>query len=160
MNTARRAGRQFVLMAGSASMGSWVVSLNRWCCAKIQFIEPPKVRPARRRRVGEPLVRHIHLANRNCRKRNVTGPPTQWCRDYRPGMCALAAGPAGQIGCPHCGPEKRPPRFEAVLVFYARVAAMTALMVCIRFSASSKTMDAALSKTSSVTSMQSMPNFW
>ena len=38
------------------------------------------------------------------------------------------------------------------------VAAMTALMVCIRFSASSKTMDCAPSKTSSVTSMQSMPN--
>ena len=38
------------------------------------------------------------------------------------------------------------------------VAAMTALMVCIRFSASSKTMECAPSKTSSVTSMQSMPN--
>ena len=38
------------------------------------------------------------------------------------------------------------------------VAAMTALMVCIRFSASSKTMEASLSKTSSVTSIQSIPN--
>ena len=36
---------------------------------------------------------------------------------------------------------------------------MTALMVCIRFSASSNTMEAGDSKTSSVTSMQSMPNF-
>ena len=42
--------------------------------------------------------------------------------------------------------------------FYYNVAAMTALMVCIRFSASSKTMEASLSKTSSVTSMQEMPN--
>ena len=36
---------------------------------------------------------------------------------------------------------------------------MTAFMVCMRFSASSNTMDRALSNTSSVTSMQSMPNF-
>ena len=42
---------------------------------------------------------------------------------------------------------------------YANVAAMTALMVCIRFSASSKTMLCWLSNTSSVTSMQSIPNF-
>ena len=41
----------------------------------------------------------------------------------------------------------------------ARVAAMTALMVCRRFSASSKTMDCSLSKTSSVTSMAVRPNF-
>ena len=41
----------------------------------------------------------------------------------------------------------------------ARLAAMTALMVCRRFSASSKTMERGPSKTSSVTSMQSMPNF-
>ena len=40
-----------------------------------------------------------------------------------------------------------------------RVAAITALMVCIRFSASSNTMEAGDSNTSSVTSMQSMPNF-
>lgn len=43
-------------------------------------------------------------------------------------------------------------------VFYYSVAAMTALMVCMRFSASSKTMDWPPSKTSSVTSMQEMPN--
>ena len=42
--------------------------------------------------------------------------------------------------------------------FYS-VAAITALMVCMRFSASSKTMDWGPSKTSSVTSMQSTPNF-
>ena len=42
---------------------------------------------------------------------------------------------------------------------YANVAAITALMVCIRFSASSNTMDAGDSNTSLVTSMQSMPNF-
>lgn len=42
---------------------------------------------------------------------------------------------------------------------YIKVAAITALMVCILFSASSKTMDCALSKTSSVTSMLSLPNF-
>ena len=36
---------------------------------------------------------------------------------------------------------------------------MTALMVCIRFSASSKTMDWGLSNTSSVTYMASRPNF-
>ena len=41
----------------------------------------------------------------------------------------------------------------------ARVAAMTALMVCRRFSASSKTIDCSLSKTSSVTSMAVRPNF-
>ena len=40
-----------------------------------------------------------------------------------------------------------------------RVSAMTAFMVCMRFSASSNTMDRALSNTSSVTSIQSMPNF-
>ncbi len=51
-----------------------------------------------------------------------------------------------------------PPSPQGEGFFYAKVAAMTALMVCIRFSASSKTMDASLSKTSSVTSMQSMPN--
>jgi len=39
------------------------------------------------------------------------------------------------------------------------VAAMTALMVCMRFSASSKTIDCDDSKTSFVTSMQSIPNF-
>jgi len=46
------------------------------------------------------------------------------------------------------------------LLFYstANVAAITALMVCIRFSASSKTMERSLSKTWSVTSIQSMPN--
>jgi len=44
--------------------------------------------------------------------------------------------------------------------FYSpRVATITALMVCILFSASSKTMLAGLSKTSSVTSMPSRPNF-
>ena len=36
---------------------------------------------------------------------------------------------------------------------------MTALMVCIRFSASSKTMEAGDSNTSSVTYMASRPNF-
>jgi hypothetical protein len=40
------------------------------------------------------------------------------------------------------------------------VATRTALIVCILFSAWSKTTDALLSNTSSVTSMQSMPNFW
>ncbi len=40
-----------------------------------------------------------------------------------------------------------------------RVAAMTALMVCMRFSASWKTMLCLLVKTSSVTSMASRPNF-
>lgn len=40
-----------------------------------------------------------------------------------------------------------------------RVAAMTALMVCIRFSASRKTMDCSLSNTASVTSMAVLPNF-
>ena len=35
---------------------------------------------------------------------------------------------------------------------------MTALMVCMRFSASSKTLEAGLSKTSSVTSCSVMPN--
>ena len=40
-----------------------------------------------------------------------------------------------------------------------RVAAITALMVCIRFSASSKTTDWEDSKTSSVTSISVMPNF-
>ena len=39
----------------------------------------------------------------------------------------------------------------------ANVAAITALMVCMRFSASSKTIDCADSNTSSVTSMQSIP---
>jgi hypothetical protein len=39
------------------------------------------------------------------------------------------------------------------------VATITALMVCIRFSASSKTSDASDSKTSSVTSRASIPNF-
>ena len=41
----------------------------------------------------------------------------------------------------------------------ARVATRMALIVCIRFSACSKTIDAGDSKTSSVTSMQSIPNF-
>ena len=40
-----------------------------------------------------------------------------------------------------------------------RVATMTALIVCIRFSASSKTSEAGDSKTSSVTSSASIPNF-
>ena len=40
------------------------------------------------------------------------------------------------------------------------VATITALMVCIRFSASSKTMLAGLSNTSSVTSTPFRPNFW
>src|SRR5262245_17224145 len=39
------------------------------------------------------------------------------------------------------------------------VATMTALIVCIRFSASSKTSDAGDSNTSSVTSRESIPNF-
>ena len=39
-----------------------------------------------------------------------------------------------------------------------RVAAITALMVCMRFSASSNTMDRGPSNTPSVTSMQSRPN--
>ena len=42
---------------------------------------------------------------------------------------------------------------------YVSVAAITALMVCIRFSASSKTMDWLPSNTVSVTSMQVRPNF-
>ena len=41
----------------------------------------------------------------------------------------------------------------------ARVATSSALIVCIRFSASSQTSDAADSKTSSVTSIASRPNF-
>src|SRR5690554_3936353 len=40
-----------------------------------------------------------------------------------------------------------------------RVATSTALMVCMRFSAWSKTIEAGLSNTSSVTSMAAMPNF-
>jgi hypothetical protein len=44
-------------------------------------------------------------------------------------------------------------------IWAPRVAAMTALMVCIRFSASSKTMDCFPSNTSSVTSMQEIPYF-
>ena len=44
------------------------------------------------------------------------------------------------------------------LAYSPRVATITALMVCIRFSASSKTMLAGLSKTSSVTSTPSRPN--
>ena len=42
---------------------------------------------------------------------------------------------------------------------YRRVASITALMVCMRFSASSNTMEAGDSNTSSVTSISSMPNF-
>src|SRR5699024_3063158 len=45
-----------------------------------------------------------------------------------------------------------------LFLFRHSVAAMTALMVCMRFSASSKTMDRSLRNTSSVTSMQEMPN--
>ena len=41
---------------------------------------------------------------------------------------------------------------------YAIVAAITALMVCIRFSASSNTIDCGPSNTSSVTSIQGSPN--
>ena len=48
---------------------------------------------------------------------------------------------------------------KRVPFFIYSVAAITALMVCMRFSASSKTMDCADSKTSSVTSIASMPNF-
>src|SRR5690606_18591322 len=40
-----------------------------------------------------------------------------------------------------------------------RVATSTALMVCMRFSAWSKTIEAGLANTSSVTSMAQMPNF-
>ena len=47
------------------------------------------------------------------------------------------------------------PKFEVP----HKVAAITAFIVCILFSASSKTIDCALSKTSSVTSIQVRPNF-
>ena len=48
--------------------------------------------------------------------------------------------------------------FIIVKYYSPNVATMTALMVCIRFSASSKTMLFSLSNTSSVTSMPSRPN--
>ena len=44
-------------------------------------------------------------------------------------------------------------------VYFPKVATITALMVCILFSASSKAMDASDSKTSSVTSSASRPYF-
>ena len=51
-------------------------------------------------------------------------------------------------------PRRRMPEGRSCFgVFYFISSYMTALMVCIRFSASSKTMDAGDSKTSSVTSM-------
>ena len=55
-------------------------------------------------------------------------------------------------------PPGRKSRRAGVLLAY-RVAAMTALMVCIRFSASSKTMEALPRNTWSVTSRASRPNF-
>ena len=62
-------------------------------------------------------------------------------------------------------PGLQPPGFQEGLQFGGhadqspRVATMTALMVCMRFSASSKTMLLLPSKTSSVTSTPSRPNF-
>lgn len=52
--------------------------------------------------------------------------------------------------------------FGSYIKFYllsVSVAAMTAFIVCIRFSASAKTRDCALSNTSSVTSIELRPNF-
>ena len=56
------------------------------------------------------------------------------------------------------GGNKKDVLLDCSTSFCYKVAAMTALMVCMRFSASSKTMEASLSKTSSVTSIQVMPN--
>ena len=64
----------------------------------------------------------------------------------------LSESPKGDFRQPVGCPNRDSP------LFYASVAAMTALMVCIRFSASSKTMERGDSNTSSVTSIQSMPN--
>ena len=52
--------------------------------------------------------------------------------------------------------------FTLYILYYlssVSVAAMTAFIVCMRFSASAKTTDCALSNTSSVTSIESRPNF-
>ena len=101
--TAGRAGGQFVLMAGSAWMGHRVVSSNRWCHANSGL-------SARCTDAGALLANC--LANRNCGRRNVTGLPTQWCCDYRPGRCALAARTAGRrtviyrpVTLPGCPPN-------------------------------------------------------
>ncbi len=72
--------------------------------------------------------------------------------------------PGGTGSRPVCSGEKENRRrpsgaFSGFAAQSAIVAAITALMVCMRFSASSNTMDCGPSKTSSVTSMQSMPNF-
>ena len=54
----------------------------------------------------------------------------------------------------------RPPKRPAGSIDFQRISSyMTALMVCMRFSASSKTMDCSDSNTSSVTSMALRPNF-
>ena len=66
--------------------------------------------------------------------------------------------PKGPAGSGARSPQIEAQRSGFDLTIYS-VAAMTALMVCIRFSASSKTMEAGLSKTSSVTSMAVRPNF-
>jgi hypothetical protein len=68
---------------------------------------------------------------------------------------------------PVCRTDKKEPSFLTApftlyILYYlssVSVAAMTAFIVCMRFSASAKTTDCALSNTSSVTSIESRPNF-
>ena len=78
-----------------------------------------------------------------------------------PGELCVRARLPGRIWNPPLRVLKRLPlRGAALLYSYApKVAAMTALMVCMRFSASWKTMDCGPLKTSSVTSMASRSNF-
>jgi hypothetical protein len=83
-----------------------------------------------------------------CERRN--------CLARRPRVRALVLGrqslPAAEQGvASECDDDAHPQR--------PSVATMTALMVCMRFSASSQTSDAGDSNTSSVTSSASMPNF-
>ncbi len=72
---------------------------------------------------------------------------------------SLLRPPRDLNGAKQTAPDFRRPPFCLLPYDAQSVAAMTALMVCMRFSASSKTMDCGPSNTSSVTSMQLMPNF-